>query len=160
MVDSLRSRRTVKWSKFGNRRGVNFATGLRRRALGAVNTAKVAVLGVLGAGLSLIILLAPKKTGTGDESLGDIDLQKWREYKVGQALGLIASMVLYALLLRPIGFVGATTLFLAGTGWILGERKLPKMFGIAFFGAFVVWYLVQETLGIFLRPWPWFISGG
>ncbi len=25
------------------------------------------------------------------------------------------------------------------------------------FTAFLIWYLVQEVLGIFLRPWPWFI---
>ena len=28
---------------------------------------------------------------------------------------------------------------------------------IAVTGAFVIWYLVQELLGIFLRPWPGFI---
>ena len=67
-------------------------------------------------------------------------------------------MVLYALALRPIGFITATILFLAGCSFVLGERRYLVMIPIAVTGAFVIWYLVQELLGIFLRPWPGFIS--
>jgi putative tricarboxylic transport membrane protein len=67
-------------------------------------------------------------------------------------------MVLYALALRPVGFIASTTLFLAGTGWILGERKLHVMVPVALLGAGAIWFLVQEALGIFLRPLPWFFS--
>ena len=81
-----------------------------------------------------------------------------RGYKTGQALGLIAAMVIYALALRPFGFIAATTLFLFGTEWILGERKLPIMILSAAVGAGCIWYLVQEALGIFLRPLPWFLT--
>ena len=116
------------------------------------------VLSVFGALFALMILLTPSpKPDQNGDALGSINFAAWREYKVGQALGLISAMILYALAIRPIGFITATTLFLAGTGWILGERKLPMMIGIALVGALAVWYLVQETLGIFLRPWPWFI---
>lgn len=116
------------------------------------------VLSVFGALFALIILLTPSpKPDQNGDALGSINFAAWREYKVGQALGLIGAMILYALAIRPIGFISATTLFLAGTGWILGERKLPMMIGIALVGAFTIWFLVQETLGIFLRPWPWFI---
>ena len=65
-------------------------------------------------------------------------------------------MLAYALLLRPIGFVTTTTLFLAFGGIILGERRLVILVSISVFTSFVLWYLVQEVLGIFLRPWPWF----
>ena len=115
------------------------------------------VLSVFGAFFAIIILLTPAPK-EGGESGTSITLAQWREYKIGQGLGLIAAMIVYALAIRPIGFVGATTLFLVGTGWILGERKLPKMIGIALVGALTVWYLVQETLGIFLKPWPWFVG--
>lgn len=117
------------------------------------------VLSGLGILLSLIIILIPRKTADGDgEALGEFDISRLRDYKAGQALGLIAAMVVYALALRPVGFIASTTLFLIGTGWILGERKLHIMILSALLGAGVIWYLVQEALGIFLRPLPWFMS--
>jgi putative tricarboxylic transport membrane protein len=117
------------------------------------------VLSVLGVSFALLILLAPSpKTDTEGDALGNINLNKWREYKVGQALGLIALMTLYAFALRPVGFIAATTLFLVGAGWTLGERKWLAMIGVALTGALCIWYLVQEALGIFLRPLPWFLS--
>lgn len=117
------------------------------------------VLSVLGIVLSLIIILSPTKTGDASgDSLGDIDISRWRDYKTGQAIGLIAAMLVYALALRPVGFIAATTLFLFGTGWMLGERKPHIMILTSLIGAGFIWYLVQETLGIFLRPLPWFMS--
>ena len=67
-------------------------------------------------------------------------------------------MILYALLLRPIGFLAATSLFIAGSSIVLGERKFHVLIPIAVVTAVAIWYLVQETLGIFLRPWPAFLS--
>jgi putative tricarboxylic transport membrane protein len=117
------------------------------------------VLSVLGVSFALLILLAPSpKADAEGDALGNINLKKWREYKVGQALGLIALMIVYALTLRPIGFIAATSLFLVGAGWTLGERKLVTMIAVALIGALCIWYLVQETLGIYLRPLPWFLS--
>ena len=122
------------------------------------NTMPMALSG-LGILLSLIILLTPKKAADGDgDVLGSIDISKLREYKTGQALGLIAAMVLYALALRPVGFILASTLFLVGTGWILGERKLHIMVPTALVAVGSIWFLVQEALGIFLRPLPWFMT--
>lgn len=122
------------------------------------NTMPMALSG-LGILLSLIIILAPKKPADVDGTvLGDFDTSNLRKYKTGQALGLIAAMVLYALALRPVGFLLATMLFLVGAGWILGERRLLFMTVVASVGAGSIWYLVQEALGIFLRPLPWFLS--
>ena len=116
-------------------------------------------LSVLAVILAMIIILSPKaKPDASGDVLGDINIARLRDYKIGQALGLLAAMVLYALALRPVGFIPATTLFLVGTGWILGERKLHIMIPIALVGAGSIWYLVQETLGIFLRPLPGFLS--
>lgn len=114
---------------------------------------------VIGALLAFIILISPKPKGEGEEDvLGAINLEKFKEYKVGQALALICAMILYAIALRPIGFVGATVLFLVGSGWILGERKLYLMVPIALIGAGIIWFLVQQTLGIYLRPLPEFLN--
>jgi len=117
------------------------------------------VLAALGMLLALIIILSPKPKEDGEgDVLGSIDLSHFKEYKVGQALGLIAAMILFALALRPIGFIASTTLFLFGAGWILGGRRPVFMIAIALFSAVVIWLLVQEALGIFLRPLPWFLG--
>ncbi len=114
-------------------------------------------LSILGTivGLVVVIQTGPKASTEIDAS--EIDYRNLRQYKLGQALFLLGLMVAYALLLRPIGFLTATTLFLAGGSVILGERKFVVLIPIAVFTAFLIWYLVQEVLGIFLRPWPWFI---
>jgi len=114
----------------------------------------LSVLGVI-VGLVVVIQSAPKENDEIDAS--EIDYRNLRQYKLGQALFLLGLMVAYALLLRPIGFLAATTLFLAGGSIILGERNYKLLFPIAVSTAFIIWYLVQEVLGIFLRPWPWFI---
>ena len=117
------------------------------------------VLSVLGILFALIIILTPKpKADSKGDALGNISISRLHEYKVGQALALIGAMILYALALRPLGFITATTLFLAGSGWILGERKLHIMIPVALTGTGLVWFLVEQALGIFLRPLPWFLS--
>jgi len=115
------------------------------------------VLSVLAAIVALIIVISPTAAKDAD-GLGDIDLARLRNFKIAQTLGLVSAMVLYALLLRPIGFLAATALFIAGTSIILGERKFHVLFPIAVVTSGAIWYLVQETLGIFLRPWPAFLS--
>ena len=69
-------------------------------------------------------------------------------------------MVAYALLLRPAGFLLSTTVFLFAGSFILGERKLHVMLPVALIASGSIWHLVQEVLGIFLRPWPIIITGG
>ncbi len=114
-------------------------------------------LSVLGVVVALIIIFSPKARSDDDGKDG-IDLAQVRQFKIGQTLGLVAAMVLYAVLLRPIGFLAATTTFIAGCGIVLGERKFHVLIPIAVVTAAIIWYLVQETLGIFLRPWPWFVD--
>ena len=114
-------------------------------------------LSVLGVIVTLIILFSPKSV-QGEDSLGDVGLDQLSEFKIAPTLGLVGAMVLYAVLLRPIGFLTATTLFIAGSSVILGERKFYLLVPIAVVTAGAIWYLVQETLGIYLRPWPMYFS--
>ncbi len=117
-------------------------------------------LAIISALLCLLIILTPsQQTEDSDPETEDAGIAKYLEqYEVGQALYLVLAMIAFALALRPIGFLATTTLFLIATGWILGERKLKLMIPIAAFSAFSIWYLVQETLGLYLRPLPWFLS--
>ena len=111
------------------------------------------VLAVLGIVTSLVILLGFEKDQRAPEDM-DINYRRLTEYNLTQAILLIALMVLYAFSLRPIGFVLSTVLFLVLAAAALGERRFIVLVPVSAFAAGFIWYLVQEVLGIFLRPWP------
>lgn len=113
------------------------------------------ILSVLGMVCALLILFNIEKS---DEQTGDIDYRRLHEYKLGQAIMLLGLMVVYALCLRPLGFIGSTMGFLILGSALLGERKWHIMILVASIAAFTIWYLVSEVLGIYMRPWPAFIS--
>jgi len=113
------------------------------------------ILSIFGILLSIVILLGLEK---GEQVIGDIDYRRLTEYKLGQAILMLALMVAYALCLRPLGFLGSTTAFLVAGSFILGERKWHMMIPVSLLTAGVIWYLVQEILGIFLRPLPFFMG--
>ena len=115
------------------------------------------ILSVIGALVALSIVLGLEKdTGGGKEP--DIDYTRLGDYKIGQALFLLGLMVAYALCLRPVGFLGSTMFFLIAGSVVLGERRWFIMIPVATFASGGIWYLVQEVLGIFLRPWPFFLG--
>jgi len=118
------------------------------------------VLATMGILVSLFIALGLEKSPAKTASEVDIDLKRIREYKVGQAAALLALMAAYALGLRPLGFLLSTTLFLILGSVILGDRKFHIMIPVAVVTSVSVWYLVQVVLGIFLRPWPFFVGLG
>ena len=89
----------------------------------------LSILGVI-VGLIVVIQSGPKANAEIDP--GEIDYRNLRQYKLGQAFFLLGLMVAYALLLRPIGFLTATTLFLAVGSMILGERKYIVLIPVAF----------------------------
>ena len=113
------------------------------------------VLSIAGIILSLIVVLGIEK---GEVKVGDIDYRRLHEYKLGQALALLGLMVAYAVFLRPAGFLLATSGFLIGGSVILGERRWVVMIVVSAIATFGIWYLVQEVLGIFLRPLPFFMG--
>ncbi len=114
------------------------------------------VLAVLTILTSLVILLGLEK-GEDTDKEPDIDYRRLGDYNLTQALSLLVLMVAYALFLRPAGFLFSTFSFLALGAIVLGERKLHILLPVVAVASFVVWYLVDEVLGIFLRPWPFFI---
>ena len=118
------------------------------------------MLSVLGVFIGLIVLLGLEKPAGGEKepSATDINYRRLGEYKIGQALMLLGLMVAYALMLRPAGFLLSTAVFLVAGNAILGERKFHIMIPVAVIATVFVWYLVQEVLGIFLRPYPFFMG--
>ena len=114
------------------------------------------VLAVLAILTSIVILFGLEKS-SGPEKTPDIDYRRLGEYNLGQGLMLLGLMVRYALMLRPAGFLLATFGFLALGAVVLGERQFYSLLPVAGVASFAVWYLVDQVLGIFLRPWPFFI---
>lgn len=114
------------------------------------------VLSILGIFACLIILSGVEKSEAKE---AEIDYRRLHEYKLGQAVMLLALMVAYALCLRPVGFIISTTSFLFLGAFILGERKWILMASVAIIATMIVWYLVQEVLGIYMRPLPGILGG-
>lgn len=106
----------------------------------------ISVIGIL-TGFSLVF--TKLKVSSTDAS---IKSYQWRPVII-----LLAMMIAYALLLRPVGFVVSTVCFITGGAMLLGERKVILLSIIAIVSALGIWYLVQQVLGIYLRPWPWFV---
>ena len=114
------------------------------------------VLSILGILATLAILLGVEKS---EPKEADIDYRRLTEYHLGQALLLLGLMVVYALSLRPVGFLVSTSAFLILGSLILGERKWLIMLPVSLIATVAVWYLVQEVLGIYMRPLPGFLGG-
>lgn len=113
------------------------------------------MLTFLGLVVGLIVLFSPKPKAEGTPAKdGAIDLTRLGDYHVGQAVGLLVLMVAYALTLRPLGFLSSTVCFLVFGAVLLGERRFHILIPVALIATGSIWYLVQEVLGIFLRPWP------
>lgn len=115
------------------------------------------VLSIIGILCALIIVTGLEKSEQGTP--GDIDYRRLMDYNLGQAVLLLALMVAYALLLRPAGFLIATSGFLIIGAAVLGERRWILMIAVAALATGIVWYLVQQVLGIYLRPLPGFLGG-
>ena len=114
------------------------------------------VLSILGIIAALAILLGFEKA---EPKEAEIDYRRLTEYHLGQAIALLGLMVVYALCLRPVGFLISTSAFLVLGSFILGERKWHIMLPVALIATLVVWYLVQEVLGIYMRPLPGILGG-
>ncbi|MEM8588408.1 MAG: tripartite tricarboxylate transporter TctB family protein [Pseudomonadota bacterium] len=114
------------------------------------------VLSIAGALVSLAVIFNLEKSKL-DAETREINYRRLHDYRVGQAALLLGFMVAYALLLRPLGFLISTFLFLTLSSYVLGERRLVITMIVAAVAAGIVWYLVEQVLGIFLRPLPTFL---
>ena len=132
----------------------NLAPFMRRNPIWPSTFPKV--LSVLGIIACLVILLGFEKS---EPKEADIDYRRLGEYPLWQAILLLGLMVVYALTLRPLGFLLSTSAFLILGSFILGERKWHIMLPVSLIATVAVWYLVQQVLGIYMRPLPGFLGG-
>lgn len=64
---------------------------------------------------------------------------------------LIVIMLVYGLILEPLGFIPSTSLFLAACITALGERRLIVIIPVAL-GVAILFYALMTALGIHLEP--------
>lgn len=114
------------------------------------------VIAVLGAVSSIYVLVGFEKSS--EDKTPDIDYRRLWDYNIGQAALLLGLMVLYALMLRPAGFLASTSVFLIAGALILGERRMLTLLIVTLIATVGIWYLVEGVLGIFLRPLPFFMG--
>lgn len=114
------------------------------------------ILSVMGVLAAVTVLLNIEKSArqVGD----DMDISKWRQYRLLDAAALIAGMVVYALSLRSLGFLAATFLFLSLGGLLLGERRYWLLVPVSVIASYGIWYLVDSVLGIYMTPYPTFMG--
>ena len=117
-------------------------------------------LAIAGIICSITILIQPKASDVEVEGDGTVNrpdaeyIQNPQNYNWSQGVGLLVLATTYALSLRLLGFIICTSTFLVLGGVLLGERRYTLLVSISITASLLVWYLVDQVLTIFLRPWP------
>lgn len=113
------------------------------------------ILSIMAIMIALMVIFGLEKEDK--PKAPEINYRRLTDYKLTQALILIGLMVLYAFCLRPAGFLLSTFVFLGLGAVVLGERRFVLVALVSAAAALGVWYLVEQVLGIFLRPFPIFV---
>jgi len=117
-------------------------------------------LAIAGIICSIAILVQPKASDIEVEDDGTVNrpdaeyLKNPQNFNWSQGIGLLVLATTYALSLRLLGFIFCTSTFLVLGGFLLGERRYTLLVFISITASLLVWYLVDQVLTIFLRPWP------
>ncbi len=122
-------------------------------------------LSVLGAGLSFALLISAMKKISAIKKSSEVKLDQpvlksALGYDWSTVIKLLSLMVFYALALKWLGFIIATTVFLFGGYWILGERRKKVLFGASLPFVVAFWFMLTQLLDIYLAPGQLFSAFG
>ncbi len=105
-------------------------------------------LAVAGCILSLLILVLPIRDESGRQSLSEVtDGMAW-----GKAIALVVLMIIYGLIMKWVGFIIASILFLTAGFYVLGERRLKFMVLAAIPLVVFLWFVMSSLLGVYIAP--------
>ncbi len=126
------------------------------------------IIGVVAILASLITLVVPStsvlksedpKVLEAKENLKDeISFANIGDYAVGQLAVMVALMCVYALVLRPFGFLPATACFLFLGSLLLGERRWLGLILVSTIAPTAIWLLVTYVLERKIPAWPEFLG--
>lgn len=105
-------------------------------------------LAAIGALLSFLIIVLPTVDPSGKKRLSE----ETSGFDWAPAILLTAAMLIYGLVMKWLGFIFASILFLLAGFWILGERRKMRMFLAAVPLVCVLWGIMSMLLGVYIAP--------
>lgn len=105
----------------------------------------LAVAGIL---LSSAIILLPTADPDGKRSLGE----ETKGMDWSTAILLVVLMLLFGLVMKWLGFILSSIIFLLCGFWILGERSIKLMLLSAIPLVLVLWCIMSMLLGVYIAP--------
>ena len=113
-------------------------------------------LSVLGIILSLLILVLPTADPAGRRTLKEeTSGMDWKK-----AIWLVVAMIVYGLVMKWLGFIFASILFLMAGFYVLGERNFKKMAFAAIPLVVLLWFIMSTLLGVYIAPGELFYQLG
>jgi len=113
-------------------------------------------LAMAGIVLSSAIIVLPTVDPEGKKSLGE----ETRGMDWSTAILLVALMLLFGLVMKWLGFILSSIIFLLGGFWILGERSIKLMLFSAISLVLVFWCVMSLLLGVYIAPGEIFFQLG
>jgi putative tricarboxylic transport membrane protein len=105
-------------------------------------------LAVAGIFLSLAIIVLPTVDPEGKKSLAEeTEGMDW-----STAILLVVLMLVFGLIMKWLGFILSSILFLLGGFWILGERRIKRMLFSAVLLVVAFWFIMSVLLGVYIAP--------
>jgi len=105
-------------------------------------------LAVAGIFLSLAIIVLPTVDPEGKKSLAE----ETKGMDWSTAILLVVIMLVFGLIMKWLGFILSSILFLLGGFWILGERRIKRMVISAVFLVVAFWFIMSVVLGVYIAP--------
>ncbi len=105
-------------------------------------------LAVIGIVLAFFILVLPTVDPEGKKSLSETT--KGMDWST--AIQLVILMLIFGLIMKWLGFILSSILFLLGGFWVLGERRIKLMLFSALLLVAVLWFIMAFLLGVYLAP--------
>ncbi len=105
-------------------------------------------LAVAGIVLSLAIIVLPTVDPEGKKSLPE----ETRGMDWATAILLVVLMLLFGLIMKWLGFILSSILFLLCGFWILGERSVKLMIFSAIPLVLILWCIMSLLLGVYIAP--------
>jgi len=113
-------------------------------------------LAILGLILSLMILLLPTTDPEGKRTLKEeTHGMDWKK-----AILLVVGMIIYGLVMKWLGFIISSIVFLLCGFYILGERRVKRMLLAAIPLVIFLWFIMSALLGVYIAPGELFYTLG
>ena len=99
---------------------------------------------------ALLILILPADRHDSGKETSLAAAFRGLEWRCAAFLFLL--MAGYGLILKPLGFLISTMLFLCGGFWTMGERRIKLMLSVSIGVTVGFWFILTQLLRIYLEP--------